>query len=132
MKAKSESEVTQSCPTLSDPMDPMEEPTRLLCPWDFPGKSIGVGCHCLLRVQWLRLHNSNAGGHRLDAGPGTKIPHAPWPKNHNWNSFKNFIFKVSKSSTREAVLVEVFIYEYFTKKKKKICYNVLKGMGRPW
>ena len=24
------------------------QPTRLLCPWDFPGKSIGVGCHCLL------------------------------------------------------------------------------------
>ena len=22
--------------------------TRLLCPWDFPGKSTGVGCHCLL------------------------------------------------------------------------------------
>ena len=25
------------------------EPTRLLHPWDFPGKSTGVGCHCLLR-----------------------------------------------------------------------------------
>ena len=25
-------------------------PTRLLGPWDFPGKSTGVGCHCLLRV----------------------------------------------------------------------------------
>ena len=24
------------------------QPTRLLRPWDFPGKSIGVGCHCLL------------------------------------------------------------------------------------
>ena len=24
------------------------QPTRLLCPWDFPGKSSGVGCHCLL------------------------------------------------------------------------------------
>ena len=24
-------------------------PTRLLCPWDFPGKSPGVGGHCLLR-----------------------------------------------------------------------------------
>ena len=23
-------------------------PTRLLRPWDFPGKSTGVGCHCLL------------------------------------------------------------------------------------
>ena len=43
MKVKSESEVAQLCPTLSDPMD-----CRFLCPWDFPGKSTGVGCHCLL------------------------------------------------------------------------------------
>ena len=26
------------------------QPTRLLHPWDFPGKSTGVGCHCLLLV----------------------------------------------------------------------------------
>ena len=25
------------------------QPTRLLHPWDFPGKSTGMGCHCLLR-----------------------------------------------------------------------------------
>ena len=25
------------------------KPTRLLHPWDFPGKSTGVGCHCLLQ-----------------------------------------------------------------------------------
>ena len=37
--------------------------TRLLRPWDFPGKSTGVGCHCLLRttgldtVKW-EIHNS--------------------------------------------------------------------------
>ena len=24
------------------------QPTKLLRPWDFPGKSTGVGCHCLL------------------------------------------------------------------------------------
>ena len=41
---ESESEVAQSCPTLCDPMD-----TRLLCPWDFLGKSTGVGCHFLLQ-----------------------------------------------------------------------------------
>ena len=30
------------------------QPTRLLRPWDFPGKSTGVGCHCLLhfRRKW--------------------------------------------------------------------------------
>ena len=95
MKVKSESEVAQSCLTLSDPMDCSPpgssihgtlqarvlewvaiafsnlfswtevkwsrsvvshslrphglEPTRLLGPWDFPGKSTGVGCHFLLQ-----------------------------------------------------------------------------------
>ena len=28
-------------------------PTRLLHPWDFPGKSTGVGCHCLLQSKAL-------------------------------------------------------------------------------
>ena len=35
---------------------PWTVPTKLLRPWDFPGKSTGVGCHCLLRdlgVGWL-------------------------------------------------------------------------------
>ena len=41
---ESESEVAQSCLTLWDPMD-----TRLLRPWDFLGKSTGVGCHFLLQ-----------------------------------------------------------------------------------
>ena len=34
-------------PDLQGPHGP--QPTRLLRPWDFPGKSTGVGCHCLLR-----------------------------------------------------------------------------------
>ena len=33
---------------MSDYCDPME-PARLLCPWDSPGKSTGVGCHSLLQ-----------------------------------------------------------------------------------
>ena len=27
------------------------QPTRLLCPWGFSGKSTGVGCHCLLQCK---------------------------------------------------------------------------------
>ena len=26
-----------------------KQPTKLPCPWDSPGKNIGVGCYCLLR-----------------------------------------------------------------------------------
>ena len=33
------------------------QPTRLLHPWDFPGKSTGVGCHCLLRWLFVQLVN---------------------------------------------------------------------------
>ena len=40
------------------------QPTRLLRPWDFPGQSTGVGCHCLLhyllvsvcKCAWLSVY----------------------------------------------------------------------------
>ena len=41
MEVKRESEVAQSYPTLSDPMDCSPPGSS---PWDFPGKSAGVGC----------------------------------------------------------------------------------------
>ena len=38
-----------SCSVVSDPQWPHRlQPSRLLRPWDFPGRSTGVGCHCLL------------------------------------------------------------------------------------
>ena len=39
-----------SCSVVSDSSWPHElQPTRLLRPWEFPGKSTGVRCHCLLQ-----------------------------------------------------------------------------------
>ena len=46
----------QSCPILLDPID--SSPPGSLCPWDCPGKSTGVGCHCLL--QQHRRHSFNS------------------------------------------------------------------------
>ena len=71
MKVKRESEVAQLCPTLSDPMDcnlPGSSAHGI-----FPGKSTGVGCHCLHRLlqlvcienhvnsqgKWFILHNNH-------------------------------------------------------------------------
>ena len=48
----------QSCPTLCHPMDC--SPTRLLWPWDSPGKNTEVGCRALLQgifpTQGLNSH----------------------------------------------------------------------------
>ena len=44
-----------SCSVVSDSLRPhgLASPTRLLHPWDFPGKSTGVGCHFLLQRIFL-------------------------------------------------------------------------------
>ena len=46
--------VCVSCSVVSDSLQPRGlKPARLLCPWDFPGKNIGVGCHFLLQGIFL-------------------------------------------------------------------------------
>ena len=47
------SEVAQSCLTLRPHG---LQPPRLLCQWDFPGKSTGVGCHHLLRYTCIHAY----------------------------------------------------------------------------
>ena len=43
-----------STSVVSDSLPPHGlQPTRLLCPWDFPGKNMGVGCHVLLQGIFL-------------------------------------------------------------------------------
>ena len=73
------------------------QPTRLLRPWYFPGKSPGVGCHCLLRAAVLTPGQMSPGtvtyketirDHKelhacaigINYGPqGTKTPEAQMP-----------------------------------------------------
>ena len=40
---------------MSDSVQPhRRQPTRLCCPWDSPGKNIGVGCHFLLQCMRVK------------------------------------------------------------------------------
>ena len=40
---------------MSDSVQPHKrQPTRLLCPWDSPGKNTGVGCHFLLQCMKVK------------------------------------------------------------------------------
>ena len=39
-----------NCSVMSNSLQPHGLlPTRLLCPWEFPGKRTGVGCHFLIQ-----------------------------------------------------------------------------------
>ena len=44
-----------SCSVVSDSLQPHgQQPTRLLCAWNFPGKNTGVGCHFLLQCMKVK------------------------------------------------------------------------------
>ena len=47
------------------------QPTRLFRPWDFPGKSTGVGCHCLLHDQ-PRQHIKKHRHYFANKGPSSQ------------------------------------------------------------
>ena len=51
------------------------QPTRLVRPWEFPGKSTGVGCHCLLHSFCRAL--AKLGGWK-DSWPGLGYVAYPW------------------------------------------------------
>ena len=49
-KIKDQYIYTRVCKNVSDSLRPHRlQPTRLLCPWDFPGNSTGVDCHFRLQ-----------------------------------------------------------------------------------
>ena len=46
---------------MSDSVRPQrQQPTRLLCPWDSPGKNTGVGCHFLLQCMKVKSESEVA------------------------------------------------------------------------
>ena len=46
---------------MSDSVQPHRwQPTRLLCPWDSPGKDTGVGCHFLLQCMKVKSESEVA------------------------------------------------------------------------
>ena len=64
------------------------QPTRLLCPWDFPGMNTGVGCHFLLQgifptqgwnsdllrgLRWILYQLSHQGGPLDEDGVGLPV-----------------------------------------------------------
>ena len=63
---------------MSDSVQPhRQQPTRLLCLWDSPGKNTGVGCHCLLQCMKVKSKSEVAQSCQLLASPWTAAYQAP-------------------------------------------------------
>ena len=65
---------------MSDSVQPhSQQPTRLLCPWDSPGKNTGVGCHFLLQCMKVKSESEVAQScptlsHPMDCSlPGSSV-----------------------------------------------------------
>ena len=59
---------------MSDSVQPhRQQPTRLSCPWDSPGKNTGVGCHFL-----LQMHESEKWKVKVKSLSRVQLPAIPW------------------------------------------------------
>ena len=75
---------------MSDPQGPHGlQPSRLLHPWDFPGKSTGVGCLCLLR-----------GLSESEANSGTYSPKTPLSFDSSTHNLSDFLASWAHSNFR--------------------------------
>ena len=80
--------VAQSYPTLLQPHG--LEPTRLICPWNFLGKNIGLGCHFLLQEIFLTQGSNPCLLHwQVDSLPLSQSPRKPLSAMEVVNSFLN-------------------------------------------
>ena len=61
----------QLCPTLPPHR---WQPTRLLCPWDSPGKNTGVGCHCFFQLTRVNSWQNLASPCVTKPSPAARIP----------------------------------------------------------
>ena len=83
------------CSVVSNSLRPHGlQPTRLLHPWDFPGKSTGVGCHCLLllyleEINYEDLHTSMKTDCPRSAGGRLETQGSRWqrPSSDTWENW---------------------------------------------
>jgi len=63
---------------VSDSVRPhRQQPTRLPCPWDSPGKNTGVGCHFLLQCMKVKSESEVTQSCPTLAPPWTAVHQAP-------------------------------------------------------
>ena len=113
--------VTQWCLTLMWPHG--LQPTRFLCPWDFPGKNTRVGCHFLLQGIFLTQELNPQPLHWQAASFTTELPEEP---NRNpITFFKKLIQSVSQFSHS---VVSDFLWSHGLQHARLLCPLLSPGV----
>ena len=97
------------------------QPTRLLHPWDFPGKSTGVGCHCLILIAMTEEYISIC-IHFQGPPLGQEI----WELTHGevwilWTRILIHLCKVGPSLNLLIWPLDSGVLLWYRREKKKIC-----------
>ena len=77
-------------------------PARLLCPWDFPGKNTGVGCHFLLQGIFL-TQGSNLS--LLHWQADSLMPSCQGPSLYSYNSKTSFELGILACLTQRSTVI---------------------------
>ena len=101
--------VTQSCSTL---FDPWTIATRLLCPWNSPGKNTGVGCHSLLQ------------GIFPTQGSNTELPHFRWIL-YIWATGEGSLIYATAWNVKDIILSETS----YSQNTSAIWFPLVVGLG---
>ena len=103
---------------MSDSSQPRRlQPTRLLHPWDFPGKSTGVGYHCLPRFSMLGTFKLKPQLKLSMAGEGNGTPHqySCLENPMDGGAWWAIVHGVSKSQTRPSDFTLTFHFHALEK-----------------
>ena len=98
-----------------------QQPTRLPCPWDYPGKNTGVGCHFLLQCMKVKSESEVAQSYPtlsnpMDCSlPGSSIHGIFQARVLEWGAtaFSNLIPRSIFWMNEQIYLTTYFIGDYF-------------------
>ena len=113
---------------MSDSVRPhRQQPTRLPCPWDSPGKNTGVGCHFLLQCMKWKVKVKLLSRVWPSATPWTTVFQAPLSMGFSRQEYWSGLPLPSPRCVRRRHLLDFFfitkIGEFRGEQDSSICFN---------
>ena len=102
-----------------------QQPTRLHCPWDSPGKNTGVGCHFFPQCMKLKSEVTQSCPTLRD--PWTAAHQVPLSMGFSRQEYWSGLPSVSNSSVSFSLGFKLFKPSSLSKKKKKMKLNILRS-----